>query len=869
MAVSGLIDRANRGRAPPKPLMHERHKRAVIFQRRCTVAVCSLVACLAQAVGAQTPTVSGVSITSSPDSGDTYELGEVIWASVTFDQALDVTGRPQLALTIGTVTRQMNSLPVAGSIILFAYEVQSSDADANGVGIGANALTLNGGTIRARGGTMNATLGLGAHAIANAANHKVDGSRETVPTVNRVNLVNLMYRGTYKLGQDIFATVTFNRPVDVTGSPQLALTVGSATRQADYSPSDSVGRVIWFVYTVQSSDSDDDGISIGADALALNGGTIRIRGGTANAALGLGAHAIANSVHHKVDGGQEADDDDEGESSNSPDNAAPGLVGELAALQLEAGETTTVDLAAAFDDPDDDALSYSVLSDSTAVSVQLVSGKATIHGIRPGEARITITATDPYRLDASATFKVTVGTLLSLSGYAAAPEGGTVALRAVLSRALAEPLDISWRIMPDDDPSTPDADAGDYESSGATMIPAGLTSAAIEIVIIDDDIIEPAWEYLVVELGPPTNANVGHARSARTTAVIQEGVCDRTLAVRDELARNWQACYWPRPSDLANVSTLTLSGRGIDTLGSRDLLGLNGLLSLDLSDNALAALPTNLLSEAPRLRNLDLSGNALETLPDGLFAGLGQLLEVSVEGNPGAPFGVAVELARTDAESWRPGPATVSAGIAIGAPFALAAPLTISPAATNSDVEAPSMVTVAAGETTGAAFTAASVAGGPLVLRADAAPMPTARCGDTPCFRGFETMPSATLTLFRRPPQALVPPPTEPLRQGDALRLPLSSLIVPGEASDAMRWAASSSDDSVATAHFIGADLVVEPEPGSEGTTTITVTATDSWGLAATTRFDVQVQFHWPLGPARGWRAIMSATAQDAGASAR
>ena len=786
--------------------------------------------------------MSGVSITSSPDSGDTYELGEVIWASVTFDRAIDVTGRPQLALTIGTATRQMNSLPVAGSTILFSYEVQSSDADANGVGIGANALTLNGGTIRERGGATNATLGLGAHAIANATNHKVDGSRETTPTVNRVNLVNLMWRGTYKIGQEIFATVTFNRPVDVTGLPQLALTIGSATRQADYSPSDSAGRVIWFVYAVQSSDRDDDGISIGADALALNGGTIRIRGGTANAALDLGAYAIANSVHHKVDGGQEADDDDEGGSSTSPDNAAPGLVGELAALQLEVGETTTVDLAAAFADPDDDALSYSVLSDSTAVSVQLVSGKANIHGIRPGEARITVTATDPYRLAASATFRVAVGTLLSLSGYATAPEGGTIALRAVLSRTLTEPLDISWRIAPDDDPSTPNADAADYESSGTTTIPAGQTSAAIQIAIIDDDVIEPTWEYLVVELGAPPNANVGHARSARTTAVIQEGVCDRTPAVRNELARNWQACHWLRPSDLSNVSTLTLSGRGIGTLRSRDLLGLNGLLSLDLSDNA------------------------LETLPDGLFAGLGELLEVSVEGNPGAPFGVAVELARTDAEPWRPGPATVSARIIIGAPFALTAPLTISPAATNSDVEAPSTVAVATGETTGASFT---VAGGPLVLRAGASPLPTARCGATPCFRGFETTPSATLTLFRRPPQALAPPPTEPLRLGDALRLPLDSLIVPGEASDAMRWEASSSDDSVATARVIGTDLVVEPEPGSEGSTTITVTATDSWGLAATTRFNVQVQFHWPLGPTRGWRAIMSATAQDAGTSAR
>ena len=89
-------------------------------------AVCAgLLALVSATAGAQTaPAVSGVAITSSPDGGDTYGLGEVIWASVTFNQAVDVTGRPQLALTIGAATRQMNSLPVAGSTILFSYEVR-------------------------------------------------------------------------------------------------------------------------------------------------------------------------------------------------------------------------------------------------------------------------------------------------------------------------------------------------------------------------------------------------------------------------------------------------------------------------------------------------------------------------------------------------------------------------------------------------------------------------------------------------------------------------------------------------------------------------------------------------------------------------
>ena len=101
------------------------------------------------------------------------------------------------------------------------------------------------------------------------------------------------------------------------------------------------------------------------------------------------------------------------------------------------------------------------------------------------------------------------------------------------------------------------------------------------------------------------------------------------------------------------------------------------------------------------------------------------------------------------------------------------------------------------------------------------------------------------------------------------LRLPLDALIAPGDAPDAMRWAVSSSDESVATARIVGAELAVEPELASEGTAQITLTATDAFGLAATVRFQVQVAFHWPSGPIRGWRATLGNAAEKAGTQAR
>jgi len=892
------------------------------------------------------PAVAWWSLWSSPASGDTYELGEVIEGTVRFSRAVEVSGEPLLALTIGSATRQASYFVSVGATKTFAsfqYIVQAADADADGISVGASALTLNGGTIRTRGGTANAALNFGS-TISNAANHKVDGSRETAPTVSSVRIVSNPVSGDYSTGAEILVRVLFDRAVGVSGAPQLALTIGSATRQAGYVEHLEEGYVTrdarssHFRYVVQASDRDLDGVSIGASALTLNGGTITTQGSTTNAALDLGDAAISNAWVHKVNVGGtsrtptqvraeatatgllvtwtaatgatsykvqwrlagqawsvsrqeettatrlEIDglapgsyevrvvavvDGQDGAASSAaagevaePVNVAPRLAEELPDLALDVGETKTVDLDAAFEDPNDDRLRYSASSDGGAVSVRVASGEARISGVRPGEAKITVTATDPEGLSAMATFDVAVGALLSLSGDAAAPEGGEIVLTAELSRALAEPLDVSWRIVPDGDPSMPDAEAGDYETAGAATIPAGRTTASVEIAIVDDEDIEPARERFVVELDAPQDPNVGLSRRTRATATIQEGVCDRTPAVRDELTRNWQGCHWPRPLDLARVSALNLGGRGIDSLRSDDLLGLDGLVRLDLRGNALAALPAGLLSATPRLRTLDLSDNALHALPDGLFAGLGNLREVSVEGNPGAPFDLAVELVRTDAEPWAAGPATVFARAAMSAPFAMAAPLVVAPA--GAEPAAPPTVEVAAGETTGTSFAAASAAGAALALRTEAAPMPTAQCGGMPCFRGFETVPGATLTLFHRPPQALAAPTPEPLAGGDALRLPLDSLVAAGDAPDGMAWEASSSDESLATARIVGADLVVEPEPAGEGRAEITLVATDALGFATTVRFEVQIEFHWPTGPARGWRSIFGNATPDA-----
>ena len=257
------------------------------------------------------PMVSRIAFASSPASGDTYELGETIQVRVVFDREVTVSGSPQVALTIGSQTKQVTPPRYDSAYttqwLYFRYEVQASDRDTDGISIAANALSLNGGSIKASAdGTTDADL---AHeAVAADATRKVDGSRATPPMMSRIAFRGSPTSdGTYELGEMIRVEVVFDREVTVSGSPQVALTIGRQTKQATFSDSSSgccpASSGLHFEYEVEASDRDADGISIAANALSLNGGSIKASAdGTTDADL---THkAVAADATRKVDGSQ-------------------------------------------------------------------------------------------------------------------------------------------------------------------------------------------------------------------------------------------------------------------------------------------------------------------------------------------------------------------------------------------------------------------------------------------------------------------------------------------------------------------------------------------------------------------------------------
>ena len=107
--------------------------------------------------------------------------------------------------------------------------------------------------------------------------------------------------GTYYLGDTISLRVAFSAAVTVTGTPQLALMIGTdTTPRANYA-SGSGTTQLQFDYEVVAGDEDTDGIRAIANGLALNGGTITASGTAASL-----THSVASFPGLLVDGSRPA-----------------------------------------------------------------------------------------------------------------------------------------------------------------------------------------------------------------------------------------------------------------------------------------------------------------------------------------------------------------------------------------------------------------------------------------------------------------------------------------------------------------------------------------------------------------------------------
>ena len=109
---------------------------------------------------------------------------------------------------------------------------------------------------------------------------------------------------TYAIGDDIVATVTFDRTLELdtaNGTPALVLTIGNGTGDATCALATDTKK-LECTYTVVGDDEDTDGVSIGANRLALNGGRIHGIHGATGGDAELAHAALGSDGSHKVDG---------------------------------------------------------------------------------------------------------------------------------------------------------------------------------------------------------------------------------------------------------------------------------------------------------------------------------------------------------------------------------------------------------------------------------------------------------------------------------------------------------------------------------------------------------------------------------------
>ncbi len=219
------------------------------------------------------PTLSSVSLASNNATTTLAKVGDTV--TVTFT-ASETISTPTVTFTSGAaaVAGSVTPTNTSGNIWTASYVTQTGDTT------GAVAYSI----------AFSDSVGNAGVAVTSGTGSVTFD--KTAPTVSSVTSTDA--NGSYKAAHTTPITITFSESVTVTGTPQLQLSVGGATRYADYA-SGSGTSTLTFNYVVQSGDTTSDLDYTATTALTLNSGTIKDAAGNA-ATLTLATPGAANSL---------------------------------------------------------------------------------------------------------------------------------------------------------------------------------------------------------------------------------------------------------------------------------------------------------------------------------------------------------------------------------------------------------------------------------------------------------------------------------------------------------------------------------------------------------------------------------------------
>lgn len=181
------------------------------------------------------PTLNSVAISSNPGTDNYYKIGNGISVTVTASEAIYVTGSPRIAV-VGLNSKYFTYFSGSGTTsINFIYTVLTNDTASAGVGISANTLALNGGTLLDGAGIA---LPLTHSAIAQSLTHRVDGIMPTL--VPMTQAYNVPENETKTITISASESVTFS----ITGAEDSSyFQLNSATGVLSLTPRDFENKV--------------------------------------------------------------------------------------------------------------------------------------------------------------------------------------------------------------------------------------------------------------------------------------------------------------------------------------------------------------------------------------------------------------------------------------------------------------------------------------------------------------------------------------------------------------------------------------------------------------------------------------------------
>ena len=459
--------------------------------------------------------VHDVAITSIPAHEDGYRVGEEIDVTVKFSIEAYATGASVLAIRIGD-TAPANYRPaqyVSGSgtdRLTYRYRVQLDDYDADGISVDA------GGPPSGFGGTLPTTspeLGsvpVSRHfsRVPDAAGHKVDGSFR----VTGVAITSKPDRGdTYGTGEEIEVTMNFSADA-YTSDSVVAIRVGDSApdnyRPARYVAGSGTDKLI-YRYRVQSTDHDTDGVSVDVGGPPSGFGD---RVPTTSPELGSVPvdrryPGVPEHAGHKVDG------------------AVTVLMGARAYVIAEGGPAVAVTVLLTNDPAGEVVIPITATPGGGATPADYTVAP-TVLVFAPGETRrsITVAAVDDSEVDGGESVRLGFGTLpagvrhgnqhtvfviddndgfdpiVNITDVDGGAEPGSVGFTVTLTDPSDVEITVDWSI------SDSHAVAGaDEVASGTITIPAGETTAAVSVLIGEDEIGDPDRTFSVT-LSNPVNA---------------------------------------------------------------------------------------------------------------------------------------------------------------------------------------------------------------------------------------------------------------------------------------------------------------------------------------------------------------------------